>query len=139
VCCSTTETVTEEKTCWNVKCEKVCVPAIRLPWQPGGSPLTLFSWLKNHDDHCHCGADVVCHDPDGRCALACECHPQRCGKVRCVSVLEPDTYEVEICQCKWEIRRLPPCNGCGCTVSGGDGPPLNETDAAETELPPPPR
>lgn len=121
VCCPTMEEVTEEKTCWNVKCEKVCIPSVRMPWQPGGSRLTLFNWLCLPEAKCRCGS----------------CCAPRCGTVRCVSVLESDSYEVTSCRCKWEIRRLPSCrdaDGCGEMISATS---LDEDEAGDSILPMP--
>jgi hypothetical protein len=101
VCVPTIEKVTEKESCWTVTGEKVCIPAVRLPWQSGGSPLTLFSWLR----HPCC---TTC-----KCANCEACCPPVCGQVRCVNVLDSKEYEVTKCECKWEIRRLPPCD---CTI-----------------------
>jgi len=130
VCCATIEEVTEEKSCWNVKCEKVCVPAIRFPWEPGGSPLKFLSSLCRSSKNTACG-ETVCGDACTDCAVnpAGHCYPARCGAVRCVSILEADSYEVTTCQCKWEIRRLPSCcDGASC---GG----AIEVSPYETEVP----
>ncbi|HEY3392144.1 MAG TPA: hypothetical protein VGK58_05530 [Lacipirellulaceae bacterium] len=121
VCCPTTEEVTEEKSCWKVSCEKVCVPAIRLPWEPGGSKLTLFSWLNRHRAKCQCGSLATCGEECDECAGAATagCCAPKCGPVRCVSVLESESYEVKTCRCKWEIRQLSGCCEvkCGCSES----------------------
>jgi hypothetical protein len=103
VCVPTIEKVTEERSCWNVTCEKVCIPAVRMPWEAGGSRLTLFSWLRSP---CCGTACLTCGCANG----GCTCCLPACGQVRCVNVLGSEDYEVTKCQCKWEIRRLPPCN-----------------------------
>lgn len=111
VCCPTIEQTTQEKSQWKVECEKVCIPAVRLPWEPGGSKLTLFSWWtpKGHDEPCRCahGIHQPCETAD--CARCGKPRAARCGKVRAVSVLEEESREVTVCKCKWEIRRLPTC------------------------------
>jgi hypothetical protein len=134
VCCPIVEEVTDEKTCWNVKCEKVCIPAVRLPWEPGGSGLTLFSWLGGYGRH-SCGGGVACSETCTHGTGPAACYPAKCGKVRCVRILEPDSYEVTSCQCKWEIRRLPCCcgnencaGGCGARVD--DQALEHESDSA---------
>jgi hypothetical protein len=109
VCCHTRIEEKEEKSCWNVSCEKVCVPAIRCPWEPGGSGLTIFNFLhrKKPTD---CGD---CCDTCGCCQGYCDCG--KCGAVRCIRVLEKEKYEVTTCKCKWEIRQVPICCGSdGC-------------------------
>jgi hypothetical protein len=119
-CCPTMEKVTEERSCWNVHCEKVCVPAIRLPWEPGGSGLTLFNCLHKYLKGkgcgavcCQCGTAPNCCDPCCACETCCQCPAPRCGCVRCVNVLEKETYEVTKCQCKWEIQCVPTCDHDG--------------------------
>jgi hypothetical protein len=113
VCCPRMEEVTEQKSCWTVKCEKVCVPALHFPWEPGGSKLTLFSWWRGHAKPGSCSRCQCSVDHHERCS----CSPAKCGRVRCVSVLEQEDYEVTTSRCQWEIRRLPPCGASGCGTS----------------------
>jgi hypothetical protein len=143
VCCPTVYPETEERSCWNVKCKKVCVPAIRFPWEGGCHHNRLLDCLcrlccgccgcavcgdskmaANCCDGCspplvlpECG-DGCCSDCGCRgCCECCSCCQSRCGYVRCVNVLEENKYEVTRCKCKWEVRRLPCCHdGCGCAV-----------------------
>ncbi len=138
VCCATVEEATEEKSCWKVKCEKVCVPAVRLPWEPGGSKLTLFSWLR-HPAKCHCGSQATCGEECDGCAGASTagCCAPKCGPVRCVSVLESESYEVKTCRCKWEIRHLPGCCDATCCACGKA--PQSEADSSEYGVLPPPK
>ncbi|HJQ78537.1 MAG TPA: hypothetical protein VJ828_01210 [Lacipirellulaceae bacterium] len=135
VCCPTVEEATEEKSCWKVKCEKVCIPAVRLPWEPGGSKLTLFSWLR-HSAKGHCGSACTCaEDCDGCVSSATAgCCAPNCGPVRCVSVLESESYEVKTCRCKWEIRHVPGCCEAKC---GGCGETPQTESSADGVLPPP--
>ena len=131
LCCPTVEEVKEEQSCWKVRSEKVCVPAIRLPWEPGGSGITLFSWLKPRGTPGHCGDGVPCSEEVRDCGLPCadiHCQP-KCGPVRCVCVLEEETFEVTKCQCKWEIRRQPCCCHGPCACGGYDSAPF-ESDAS---------
>lgn len=125
VCVATQEPAKEEKHCWCVTCEEVCVPRVRCPWEPGGSPLTCFHWLERLCGK-DCGCGDLCASCEGCCDDDCTCRP--CGRVKYVRDLEKKTYEVDVCQWKWEIRRLPPCccsrcgsdatgrRGCGCAV-----------------------
>ena len=142
VCCPTMEEVTEEVPCWKVTCEKVCVPAVRLPWENGASKLTLFCWLApcKHVDSCGACAECVgrgdgCHT----CDPFTHCTP-KCGAVRCVSVLAPDSFEVTKCQCKWEIRRLPTVCPAECLPcdEGVTSTPENEPPEPAEELALPP-
>jgi hypothetical protein len=133
VCCATVEEATEEKSCWNVKCEKVCIPAVRLPWEPGGSKLTLFSWL-NKRAKCQCGSPATCGEQCDQCAGASEgwCAP-KCGPVRSIRVLESESYEVKTCRCKWEIRHLPGCCEAQCGACGETLQP--EAESSDGALP----
>lgn len=124
ICCPKTEVVTEEKSCWNVNCEKVCVPAIRLPWEPGGSPLTLFNCLwggRERNVRCtcaDCAAAANCCETCGTCVRCCKCKPVRCGTVRAVHVLEEDSYDVKKCETTWEIKRVAPVCPRSCETGG---------------------
>ena len=109
VCCPRIEEATEKRSCWVVKCEKACVPAVRFPWEPGGAKLTLFSWFNRHSrseqrgDMCD-GLGSASHGSHDR-----DSYPTKCGYVRCVRVLELEEYEVTTTKCQWEMRRLPSC------------------------------
>lgn len=109
----TTEEVKEGKSCRKVNCEKVPIPAITLPWEQGGSPLTLFNCLK----HIHHGSHTPSHSPD--CAECCEtcgcegiecaCGPTRCGTARVVHVLDKEKYDVTKCETTWKVECVAPC------------------------------
>jgi hypothetical protein len=120
VCCPKTEVVDEQKSCAIVKCEEIAVPAITLPWEQGGSPLTLFNCLRHftnsHTDRsqCACATEVDCCDTCVRGADCC-CTPQRCGTVRVVRVLGKEKYDVSKCETSWEIQCVAPCCNCGGT------------------------
>ncbi|MCA9239771.1 MAG: hypothetical protein KDA37_06215 [Planctomycetales bacterium] len=114
-----------------MKKDKICVPKVVCPWAKGGCGLTIFNFLKHkkHADCCStCCGDACCNDACG-CGDCCSnggccgggrgCWKPCCGKVKCVRDIEKKTYECEECVCKWEVRRLPPCCGCGdCCGSG---------------------
>jgi hypothetical protein len=117
VCCPTVKQVEEEKSCWNVKCENIPVPAITLPWEPGGSPLTLFNCLrhfgKSHAADCSlCCDQEECCDTCCSCQEGCCCGPTRCGTVRCVRVLDEETCDVSKCETTWEVQCVAPCCSC---------------------------
>lgn len=107
VCWPTVEEVTEEKSCWKVECDKVCVPAVRFPWEPGSSGLTLFSWMRPHGKGCGQESAACSTSVAGGCD---GCFQPKCGYVRGIHVLTDDSFEVTSCRCTWEIRRLPPCS-----------------------------
>ena len=84
-CYCTTEKEKVKKHCWNVSCEKVCIPPVCVP-----------------------GCCGCCWLPKWCCPCA------KC-RVRCISVLEKHNYECEECKCRWEVRSVPVnCGGCGC-------------------------
>jgi hypothetical protein len=142
VCCPTMEEVTEEVPCWKVTCEKVCVPAVRMPWEKGASKLTLFSWLSPRKHGCSCGACTECVGCRDCCSTSgpCTCCSSKCGAVLCVSVLAPDSFEVTKCKCKWAIKRLPAVCHAECLDCGEGVMPMPETEPeGELELPPLPQ
>jgi len=123
VCYPTTKQVKEKKNCPIVNCEEVAVPAITLPWEPGGSPLTFFNCLRRCVNSSACrGAQDECAAVN--CCAACEeddgclCGPTRCGTVRCVHVLSKESVDVTMCKTTWEIADTEPCGESvfdGCT------------------------
>ena len=123
VCRSTVEEVTEERSCWKIGCEEICVPRVVCPWGEGGSGLTIFNcWKKRCSSECGdccdtCG-DVCCRD--NCCGCDC-CMTSRCGDVRCVRVLDSEDYEVTTCKCKWDIDNCGPCCGGCCNGACGEG------------------
>jgi hypothetical protein len=113
--------VKESKSCRKVNCEKVAVPAITLPWEQGGSPLTLFNCWKNfsrgHAEHSNCADCAECCDTCGLDGASCECDPCRCdpcrfGTVRCVHVLDEEKNDVTKCETTWEVKCAPCCTHC---------------------------
>ncbi len=73
-CVATMEKVKVKQTCFDVECEQVCVPAVRIPWP----------WLGG-----------------GHGKGKGDCCQPRCGKVRNVRVLTKRQYEETVCECKW--------------------------------------
>lgn len=102
VCCVTREEVEVDKYCWNVGCEKVCVPGITFPWEGCG-----WSFFGHKQGSSCCGP----------CTGACTCgqayKPARPGSVVCIRTLEKEDYACKACQCKWELRTV--CTGAGCS------------------------
>jgi hypothetical protein len=127
VCVPKREAVKEEKCCWCVERKNLSVPPVLCPWEPGGSPINTFDWLERLLGHGESLCKSGCRNsPPG-------CHCVRCGEVRQVRELTDKTYEVNACEWKWEVRRLPPCRcgrcgceeqdasgafGCGCAIGG---------------------
>jgi hypothetical protein len=112
VCRATVEQVTEERSCWKIGCEEICVPRVVCPWSAGGSGLTILDIFKKS------------HTCSSSCRVGCGL-PQRCGDIRCVRVLESVDYEVTKCKCKWDVGRCTSCYGpggdCRFGDNGGDG------------------
>lgn len=117
-CVATVEKEKIEKHCWKLEPKEICVPKVVLPWQEGGSGLTIFNCLKKCSKSNCCGEIDCCDSCSGD---SCCCMKPRCGKVITVCDLKKEKYEVEECVCKWSIRRLPPCcdNGCRGCCDGG--------------------
>lgn len=128
VCCATVEEVTEERSCWKIECDEICVPRVVCPWGDGGSGLTLFNCLKKR-----CGNNAGCGDCCESCGDVCGgasgccgggngcCLKPRCGDVRCVRDLASEDYEVTKCKCNWEIKDDNCGSGCGgCRCECGD-------------------
>ncbi|MCA9039372.1 MAG: hypothetical protein KDA65_03390 [Planctomycetaceae bacterium] len=81
VCCKSTEIKKEKKTCYEVECEHICVPQVKFPWKK------LL----------HMGGGDPC---------CCEESETTCGKIIAVKKLKKESYEVEKCVCKWEIKEI---------------------------------
>jgi hypothetical protein len=83
VCVTSVEPGKASKSCWDVECEEVCIPAVRFPWEKRGVE--------------------AC---DGSAVLLTD----KCGKVRRVNRLRKHDYECETCQYNHSvIRRCPRC------------------------------
>ncbi|QDU90654.1 hypothetical protein Pla175_40630 [Pirellulimonas nuda] len=106
-CCLKGERVTEDVPCWEVGCERVCIPPVRPPWAPGGSGLTLLNFLK-HDQCCRCTGACTGHCTGG-CGCSSGCWRPGCCKTRCVATLSADSQERTHCEWTWQVRRLPAC------------------------------
>lgn len=118
-CVTTGRPATEEKSCWEVECTEVCIPAVRFPWE--------------------------CRKGDG-CSDCVSTLLPKCGRVRCVRKLKKGSYECDTCKYEHTIVNCCPgdCrNGrCrDCLPDSGDDciPSANwpSTTPAET-LPLPP-
>jgi hypothetical protein len=92
ICCPKCVTEEVEKSCWLVNRQLVCIPSFRWPWE-----------CRQGD--CDCGHGVG----DG-----CAC-PPKCGRVRCVKVLEEHKYTCQECGYEWEVKCVCDRNGCCCT------------------------
>ena len=75
----------EEKHCYKVECEEICIPEVRFPWHMLGRK---------------------------KCCGMAKCSgPPRCARVKTIRVLKKEEYECKKCKCKW----TPKCTKCGCT------------------------
>jgi hypothetical protein len=110
MCCPKCVTEEVEKSCWKVSSELVCIPGFRWPWE-----------CRQGD--CKCGHGVG----DG-----CVC-PPKCGRVRCVNVLEQHKYTCDQCGYEWEIKCVRSADGCSCAKGGcphcGCDPSCGATEA----------
>lgn len=133
------ESTTEEKHGWCVECEEVSIPHVVCPWGKGGSGLTCFDWLRKKRSDTTCGNPCCANAGEVACCATSRCGPVRCGEVKCVRKLKKKTYEVDACEWKWEIRRLPPCCGCKagscCCERGSSSQSCHTNCADEVEVP----
>lgn len=84
VCVTFVSPATETRSCWDVECEEVCIPAVRCPWH-------------------------AC--PTADCDICSAAPLPRYGKVRRVRKLKPVEYECDTC--RYEHRIVCRCPNCG--------------------------
>ena len=104
-----------KKHCYEVECEQICIPKVRIPWHLLGQAFSNRS----------------------KCDTA-DCSQKPCGEVRTIRVLKKKEYECKVCKCKW----TPVCNdgccdtGCSDAAESGEGgdaaasPPVPTATAA---------
>ncbi len=109
VCCPRRVTEEVKKHCWKVKSEMICIPSFRF----------RCNW-KKRAKNCDCG--------DGCCAGGnCTDCPPKCGRVRCINVLEKHEYTCEKCGYEWDVKcvrsgkKCCPVGGCDCPSCAGIG------------------
>ncbi|MAT16045.1 MAG: hypothetical protein CMJ46_12340 [Planctomyces sp.] len=88
VCCPSVKMEEVEETCFEVECEHICVPQVKVPW---GKILTL-----------------------GCCFGDDECEPLNpgCGKIIAVNKLKKEKNKVEKAVCVWEIKEVDQIGCC---------------------------
>ena len=91
VCCPRCVVGEAEKKCWNVKCDFVCVPRFRWPWECRDKS------KGSCDASCGCAEDSCCGES------CCNC-PAKCGRVRTVNVLEEHKYTCKECGYEWNVK-----------------------------------
>lgn len=104
----------EEKSCWEVECEKICIPCVVFPWQKwkakkNGCGKSNCECCAGTCDSAAGGCDGGCDDGCGSCCSSVN----NGARVRTVRKLVKKKYECPVCKYKWE----PACCGNGC----GDG------------------
>lgn len=104
VCCSKRVTKEVKKHCWKVKSEMICIPGFRFQ----------CNWKKRSSKSCDCG-DTCCSN------VSCTDCPPKCGRVRCINVLEKHEYTCEKCGYEWEVKCVR--TDKSCSRSGGDDCP----------------
>jgi hypothetical protein len=104
VCVTFVMPATETKTCWDVECEEVCIPAVRCPWH-------------------HCS--------EGECDNCGSAQLPGCGEIRGVRKLKQVEYECDTC--RYEHRIVCRCPNCGPVPHAEyDCVPLASTTEQET-------
>lgn len=128
-CCeSETKKVEVEKHCYNVCAEPVCVPPFRWPWEcrkdkcgkgccsDGGCDTCCGDTCCGGCEGCGCCGTGSCGCSKGFSLFGC----LKCGKVRCINVLEKEKYKCEECVTEWKTVKKGCCgccgkgSGCGC-------------------------
>jgi hypothetical protein len=106
-CCTLdVKSETEEKSCWEVKCEQICIPRVVFPWQNrkalrhGGC-----ADCSARCDDCDSGCDA-CVGKCGKCSVV-----HNGARVRTVRKLHKRTYECPTCKYEWTPAS---CGSGGC-------------------------
>ena len=81
-CYPTIEEVAVKKKCFDVECEQICVPKVRLPWP-------FFGRLGCKGKGCDCLRG---------------CSGTQCGHIKTIRVLKTDSYECTECRCNWDVN-----------------------------------
>ena len=92
VCCPALKEKEVKKHCWKVTPDLVCIPGFRWPWH-------------------RCTAESP------QCGDDCQRAKPRCGRVRCVNVLEKHEYTCKKCSYEWTVKQV--CSG-SCSFDSGD-------------------
>lgn len=124
-CIAEAKCVDVKRTCFNVKCKTICIPAVTLPWEKSGNS---------------CGANC-CDTCDNGAAGGCNaCASTKCGRVISVKVLEKSSRVVgQKIVCNWKHVKCHNCSDCPCDsdcapAGGGE----EKTDPPVSEPPPVP-
>ena len=112
----------EEKSCWEVECEEICIPCVVFPWQ---------KWrARRHGqgacDSCTGGCDS-CADSCGVCSSV-----NNGVRVKTVKKLKKKSYECPKCKYTWTPSRCGngDCCDAGCCDAGCSDTPV-PADAAD--------
>ena len=91
ICCPRCVVGEVEKKCWNVKCDLICVPRFRWPWE------CCNKSKRASGADCGCAIDECCGQNSG-------CTLPKCGKVRRIKTLEQHKYTCKECGYEWDIK-----------------------------------
>ncbi len=112
-CCTLkVESGKEEKSCWEIECEEICIPCVVFPWQ---------KWKADRNGGHASGCPAGCDGGHGTCACG-SCAKGKCScvnngaRVKVVKKLKKKTYECPKCKYEWSPSCC--CNGNGCTDPG---------------------
>ena len=136
VCCPECKTEPNEKSCYCVECEKICIPAVKFPWEsccvrkPGKVRVVRKLTKKDYE----CGQKVVWEWPKPEKVPCCTSgHGCACGQAGCDGC------------CDVGCAVTDGCTSAGCAVIEAPVPPavpvapeveVAPTPAAEALLPP---
>ncbi len=135
VCCPKKVIAEVKKHCWKVTPKMVCIPGFRFQcnWRhPKGSGGDACCDTCTGDDCCSSGS-------------CCAGAPPKCGRVRCINVLEKHEYKCEECGYEWEVKcvrsgqgryrgkRGNCCPGCGHNCCADASPAATDVQLTSAE------
>jgi hypothetical protein len=130
-CCNLkVDCVNEEKECFEIECEQICVPRVVFPWQKRRA--------QRNGSACgsctsSCDACAKSRDSSGNGCGACSC-VNNGARVKTVKKLKKKSYKCPTCEYEWELACGAGCGeGCcadDCCDSGCDATPVGAGEPA---------
>ncbi len=105
----------QEKHCWEIECETICIPRVVFPWQVKRAKANgqCCNSCATGCDSCDAGCGSC-----GKSCLKCTC-VNNGARVKKVKKLKKKKYECPACKYEW----TPACNCCGNGCGNGCGDP----------------
>ena len=139
-CCEfKAEAAKEEKHCWKIECEEICVPCIVFPWQKRHATSCKTGRC---DGKCACSPSGIC--ASGSCNKCCQT-VNNGARVITVRKLKKHKYECPTCKYQWTPKKVcragcqRHCRGdCACADPGeswADDSTVDLPEIPESEAP----